>query len=231
MANLPVPVVIVDHWGVDLPLAGVDSVLSDKFSGGYQGTVHMIRHGHTKIAVVCDDKRISYEAREFYKGYEKAMEDHGLSLPPLPDIPAAFRRAIIQPFLDWGVESFVVASDGSAASLIGTLDQLGKRVPDDVGVIGYDDEPFAGVISPKLSTVRVNKREMSRRATELLAERIQRGHRGQTRSIVIRPSVIARESCVRNCPDYHRDEESEINYLHRTAGLRKIERTSSGVWG
>lgn len=228
LANLPVPVVIVDHWGADLPLTGIDCVLSDRFSGAYQATVHLIRHGHRKIVIATGD-RVSHEMDEFYKGYSKAMEDHGLSLPPLPDLPARFRYVNLQPYLDWGAESFFVSSDGAAATLVEVLQAQGKRIPDDVGVIGYDDEPFTRMISPRLSTVRVNKREISRRATELLSERIQTGHRGRSRSIVIRPTVVARETCAPNCPDYDREEITEIEYLQKTEGLRKNIITSRAV--
>ncbi|MBN1943931.1 MAG: GntR family transcriptional regulator [Phycisphaerae bacterium] len=227
-ADLPVPVVIVDHWGADLPLAGVDCVLSDKFSGAYQATVHMIRHGYTKIVLINgSQKATSYEIRELTKGYAKAMEDHDLPLPPLPDISQSEIRRDqknVIAHLDWGAEAFVIPSDTSACSAINALHSLGKRVPDDVAVIGYDDEPIAKIISPMLSTVRVDKREISRRATELLAERIQNGHGGRSRSIVIRPTVVARETCARNCPEYNRNEVSEIEYLRETAGLQKIEK-------
>ena len=224
LAELPVPAVIMDHWGINLPITGIDCVLSDNYAGTYQATVHMIRHGYRKISVAQGDPASSPEMSERNRGYVSALTDHGLKVPDLPRISTddlgRGRLDALKKHLEWGTQGFVVGNDRSASTMIRRLTEMGYKVPEQIGVIGYDDEPFATALCPKLSSVRVEKGEIARRAVGMLRERIETGSKGRHKMVVLRPTVVVRQSCGPNCPDPYvpdLEEFTEVDQLEASA--------------
>jgi len=71
--------------------------------------------------------------------------------------------------------AFVGGSDGAAMAMISELGRRGVAVPDHVSVTGFDDQPWAAVQSPPLTTVRVDRDQMGRYAVRALMDLIQRG--------------------------------------------------------
>ncbi len=207
LGGLPVPIVIMDHWGTQvLPTIGVDCVLNDNFAGCYQSTVHLIQHRHTKIGffrIARAEQITPPELIQRQKGYEAALTDHGLEIPQLPPLPnwnIDHDPEPIKRYIEAGVDAFVLTDDTSAAKLLRLLNRWGIKVPEQVAVIGYDDEPMDEITDPPLSSVRVPKEEMARKAATLLKERIESKTKGDYRTILLRPTVVARQSCGNNCP-------------------------------
>ena len=71
----------------------------------------------------------------------------------------------------------------------------GVRVPHDVAVIGYGNEPFGPYANPPLSTVEPPRDLMARHAVRILRERIRGQHDGEHQAISLQPTVVIRESC------------------------------------
>lgn len=230
LADLPVPVVVMGHWGSELPPAGVDSVLSDNFAGEYQATLHMIRHGYEKISLCGVPDKACAVSHERHEGYISCLLDHDVDRPPLDivDIRDIEKGQLegLREHLDWGTQAFVVTNDRAASNLIRCLQQLGLNVPDDIGVIGYDDEQLANLVHPKLSSVRIGRKEIALKAVDILIERIESGQKMRTRSIVVRPKVVARETCGVNCRDYC-PEMSDLTEMDMAAmAQHDVERVS-----
>lgn len=204
LGELPVPVVLIDRFGMESPSVAVDSVVKDDFAGMYQSTAHLIQHGYRKIVTFAEMPASSrvHEFAQRCKGYHAAMADHGLAIPDLPHVSSMdidWNPELIRTCLNGGMEACVFGDDMSAAMMIRLLRSWNVRVPDDVAVIGFDDEPTCLATDPPLSSVRVPKDEMARKAVQMLAERIETGQRGNTRSIILKPTLIARASCGRHC--------------------------------
>lgn len=202
LAALPVPLVVIDHFGMDMPNLGVDCVIKDDFAGTYQATAHLIGHGYQKIAAFVGlapgQPPLPHEFVQRRKGYEAAMADHGLALPELPPLSAYHLdhdTATFKRYLDADYKAYVVGDDGTAALLVRLLDGWGVKVPEDVAVIGYDDDRMCTLINPPLSSVRVPKQEMGCKAVQFLHERITNRMRGNFRSLIFKPEVVARASC------------------------------------
>jgi DNA-binding LacI/PurR family transcriptional regulator len=85
-----------------------------------------------------------------------------------------------------------VANDSMAMGLLRALREAGRRVPEDVSVVGFDDVPEAAYFWPPLSTVRQNFGEVGRQAFQLLLDRIA-GAEGDTGHLV-EPELVVRES-------------------------------------
>jgi LacI family transcriptional regulator len=206
LTRQPVPVIVLDHLTTKRPLANVDYVVKDHYAGIYESTVHLIRHGFRKIALVNSEPAAQYELLERGRAYRAAMEDHGLSLPELEpltpriDVEIDPPSKLFEAYLAWGVEAFVATNDNTASFLLTRLADRGVKVPDEVGVIGFDDEPYAATLRPPLSSVRVDKAKMARHAVKLMRERVK-DNSGGHKMIVVRPTVVPRASCGLRCPD------------------------------
>ena len=88
------------------------------------------------------------------------------------------------------------ASDRMALGVYEALKETGLRIPDDVSVVGFDDDPLARYLEPPLTTIRVPHDEMGRRAVADLAARSDYVHEGRIRGrleldcpLVVRASV------------------------------------------
>jgi DNA-binding LacI/PurR family transcriptional regulator len=87
-----------------------------------------------------------------------------------------------------------VQNDEMAVGVLRELQRLGRRVPDDVAVVGCDDLPFAEHLSPCLSSVRIPFVEIGRLAVQVLLERI--AHKQASSEARLLPvSLVVRESC------------------------------------
>ena len=86
-----------------------------------------------------------------------------------------------------------VANDQMAVGLLRALHEQGRRAPDDVSVVGFDDIPEAGYLTPPLTTIRQPFDTIGRRGLEALLSQIEPG-RADDRRVVIEPELVVRES-------------------------------------
>jgi DNA-binding LacI/PurR family transcriptional regulator len=92
------------------------------------------------------------------------------------------------------IDAVFCASDLMAAAALGVLQASGRRVPEDVAVVGYDDSPIAATTRPALSSVRQPVEEMGREMVHLLTGHIERTDGRVPRHVVLATELIARAS-------------------------------------
>ncbi len=146
-------------WGPSLPGQSYVSVGGDSFSGAQQAVAHLLRTGHTTIGFVGGDPTM-IETQQRYLGFAQALQAGNQRLDARlvaytdytpQEAKVAVRRMVQDvPSLD----AVFFCSDFMAVAAFETLRQAGKRIPEDVAVIGYDDIPLAAHCHPKLTTVR-----------------------------------------------------------------------------
>jgi len=90
------------------------------------------------------------------------------------------------------LDGLVCFNDMVAAGALKACKQLGRRVPEDVAVVGNDDIPLAEFVSPALTTLRVSKHDVGTNAVRMLLDRLQ--GRNQQTEIVLKPELVVRES-------------------------------------
>ena len=158
LVEAEIPFVI---WGAASPEHAYCSVTGDSFAGGRLATAHLLETGRQRIALV-GGPEWSWEIRDRRRGYEAALGDAGLGVDPSLVVhtpwSAAERSAAAavagllehEPELD----GIVANSDFFALGAIDALRGLGRRVPEDVGVVGYDDVSVAAFANPPLTTIR-----------------------------------------------------------------------------
>lgn len=130
--------------------AGVDDVVLARLA-----TEHLLGLGHTTVHHLAGPQRW-YAARGRVEGWRAALAAAGAPQPPpaLGDWSAASGYAVGRELArDGGVTAVFAANDDMAIGLIRALFETGRRVPDDVSVVGFDDIPVAGYVTPPLTTV------------------------------------------------------------------------------
>lgn len=154
MAMRGVPLVV---WGGQLPSQVYATVGSDNVQGGALVTAHLLAQGARRIAFFGDWELPEIALRR--AGFDQAHADAGVKPPSKLSRPSPFvEQAIVEDVqaLVAGGQAFdaiFAASDLMAMTVIHTLRRLGRRVPDDVLVAGYDDIPLARHFHPPLTTV------------------------------------------------------------------------------
>ena len=109
--------------------------------------------------------------------------------------PASGYRAMRE-LLETGlaIDAVLCGNDQMAVGAVRALLEAGRRVPEDVAVMGFDDNFPATLIDPPLSTVSVPKQRMGREAVELLLWRISEGDGAPARTLRLETSVVVRRS-------------------------------------
>ena len=119
-------------------------------------TEHLLDLGHQTVHHLAGPQRW-YAARDRVTGWRAALAEHDRDVPPvlIGDWSATSGYAVgLELARDPGVTAVFAANDDMAIGLIRALLESGRRVPEDVSVVGYDDIPVAAYITPPLTTVR-----------------------------------------------------------------------------
>lgn len=184
-----------------LNLGGEDifqSVILDDERGGWLGAQHLIQRGHRRIGFLSGPPN-SFSGQGRRKGYLAALETRGIN--PEPGWMAA-----CQPTVEGGQQAarrlleqrsdltaLFCFNDLVAVGALHACAELGRRVPEDLAIVGHDDIPLAALVSPALTTCRVQRRELGAQAVEALLERLK-DCPGGCRQIVLQPELIIRQS-------------------------------------
>jgi DNA-binding LacI/PurR family transcriptional regulator len=175
LASAPVPVVVANAEPGSLP---VTVITSDNRSGARTAVEHLLELGHRRIAYVRGSE--TYTADEpRLEGFREAVRRAGLVTSDTPELQGDGRfeggeRAARTLFADHArVTALACYNDITAIGALRALRDLGRRVPEDVSVIGIDDIAPASWVVPALTTVAQQRAEMGRLATERLIAAIE----------------------------------------------------------
>lgn len=174
LAQLEIPAVISGPRSAAETLTSVDS---DNYGGGRQAAEHLLSRGRRKIAHITGRLDV-YGAQRRVDGYREALEAAGHEVDEALIEPGDFteeggRRAMTRllsrrPDLD----AVFAGSDVTAAGARQVLREQGRRIPDDVALVGYDDSAIARHMDPPLTSVRQPIVEMGRAMIDLLLEEV-----------------------------------------------------------
>lgn len=156
-----------------------DYAICDDEAGGYLAAAHLCEAGHRCLAFFNGDPRIS-TAAERMAGIRRALGERGISLPDERVLTLSVKtgnsnRTRIRAFFEShpDVTGLIAFSDLLAFEAICILEEMGKTVPKDLSVVGFDNICSDFSFSPALSSVSVSKKTMATGAAELLWARIE----------------------------------------------------------
>jgi LacI family transcriptional regulator len=194
MHRSPTPTVLVDAYAAD---NGYDSVVSDNFRGAYQAVAHLLQQGHRRIGVVGSMPGAYPSIEERRRGYLQALSDYGVTQPLFADSHIAHLEAaaaaveLLRRVPD--ITGLFCCNDLIAIEVMRAAQQLGRGVPDDLSIVGFDDIDLAAHVAPALTTMHVDKVSMGRMAVQLLAQRVE-FRDASCVTAVLRPTLVERQS-------------------------------------
>ncbi len=183
-------------------VAGVRGDLfgSEEYSGTLTAMEAFLSQGHRRIAMVYSPSHPGHGVRQRFRAYHDALQSAGLPLDAgllfnggyyLETAAEATRGLLSVPdpptaILFWG-DSLAVAGMEAAR-------ETGRSIPADLSVIGFDDMPMAGWVSPRLSTVRQERLGLGAAMAARLIDRIEGKYEGPPEAVLLPTSYIARDS-------------------------------------
>ena len=178
---------------VDRTAEGCDGVVSDHRGTGRVLAHHLRAAGRTRPVVLHGPSRVP-SARERSAGFREAWQGEVAYEAEVPfdhRLPDEVRAVLTDGAVAF--DAVVCANDAIALGVLRVMHRSGRRVPDDVAVVGVDDIAFAELAEPALTTVRQPLEALGREAVRLLIERID-GHAGPPRQLTLPVRLIVRGS-------------------------------------
>ncbi len=192
----PFPFVTLTSYadGVDLPCARNNDQEAARIA-----VKHLTSLGHKKIGFIQGTMDMSY-SRDRKIGYELAMKEAGLDVQPdwiqLGDLDLALSGKAAAALAAADTTAILASSDVMACGALRGLKIAGKRVPEDIAVVGIDDLEFAAWVTPALTTVRIHVGAMAELAAKYVIRRAQTPNipKNPLTEIPL-PELVIRESC------------------------------------
>ena len=178
--HISLPCVLVTSDASDLPFANLSSVSSDDALAAKIAIDHLVSLGHRRIAVIGGDRTMSDTTELRYRGCMEAFRRHGIRFDEDADYEISrfsysdgYRAA--RQLLKRGRDftALFAMSDVMAIGAIRALRDAGKRVPEDVSVMGLDGLDIGEYTIPKLATVCQAVEELAERSLSLLLRSIE----------------------------------------------------------
>jgi LacI family transcriptional regulator len=201
LVNDTFPIVLLGR----LPSVKVSSVEFDNRRGARAAVDHLVAQGHTRIGVIGYAPITFTGTEERLSGYRDSLAAHAIAFDEALVRYGAYSGesgfAATMSLLESGAAptALFVTSDEVALGALAALHKRGISVPDDIAVVGFDDNPFARFTIPALTTVRLPFEEMGRQAGKMLLELIFHDM-APGRQILLKPELIVRDSSIRNMP-------------------------------
>ncbi|WP_280769768.1 LacI family DNA-binding transcriptional regulator [Salipaludibacillus daqingensis] len=171
----------------------------DQQYGGYIGTKHLIEKGHTKIAYSGGADRIQLTL-DRRMGFLKAMNEHGLSVKDEWMFPSYYGiedgKNIFQRMyaMEDRPTAIFAGGDEVAAGIIQEAKRFHCRVPDDLAVVGYDNQPIADLIDPGITTIEQPMKLMGTRAMEMMVDMIKHKRKVVYKKEILPLQLVIRQS-------------------------------------
>lgn len=197
LSNQNLPIVVCGALAVGRRFS---SVHIDDMMATYDGINYLVGIGHREIGIISDNSYAISSGFQRITGCKKAMEDAGLPLPEERIIhggltfEAGYNGTRELFARDTSLTAVFAFSDDAALGAVAWLQDSGRHVPDDVSVLGFDDNSLAEKIRPRLTTIHQPLSTIAQKSIERLLE-IQGTH--DMASFTLPYQIVERESC---CP-------------------------------
>ncbi len=194
-----IPIVFFDRVHPDLY---APNVVLDNTHGGEEAVQHLIEQGCRRIVLLRSHSTVSVMTlRE--NGYRAAHKKAGLPVDESLIIHCDFNQesayqATLQLFgKRIPFDGIFTVSDRLALGAYSAVKEKGLRIPEDVAIVGFNDEPIMNLLTPKLSSVAQPAFEMGRRAARVFIEHIHAEGKPDIETIVLKPQLMIRESSLK----------------------------------
>jgi LacI family transcriptional regulator len=186
---------------------GLAIVAVDNRCGARQATQHLIDQGRRKIGIITGPLAW-WEARERYAGWEAAMHQTNLATPSSLVVEGEWSAASgeqgLQTLLNQkpDIDAVFASSDQIALGALGTAHRLGRRIPQDLAIVGFDNIPESACFWPPLTTIYQQLIDVGRISVQTLHRMIEANRQSKTpyeaTVTLVKPELIVRASSLQS---------------------------------
>lgn len=195
LTELDVPIVLIDSY---IKHKNIQNVGLEDYRGGYMATKYLLENGHRDIVFASPQIHPGGVVEARLNGYRKALSEYGV--PFRPDFVYEQEFAVSsgislgrQLAEKKGFTAIFATADILAAGIMAGLHERGKRIPEDISVIGFDDINICRLTSPTLSTIHQDPAEKGRVAVDFMMKRLQ-NESIKKNEIILPVRLVERES-------------------------------------
>jgi len=196
-----VPLLFFDRIAEDFPST---KVVIDNFKGGYTATKHLIEQGCKNILHITGTLN-GKVYRDRFEGYKKALEDHQIAYHPEMFISNCLSEDKVIDYLRNTIlkrkdlpDGIFITNDFTAAFVIKVLKEEGIKVPDDVAIMGFNNDQVSKVTEPPISTINYPSVEMGESIARILINHFEgRGDLSITNTVVLNTELVIRGSSLK----------------------------------
>jgi DNA-binding LacI/PurR family transcriptional regulator len=195
------PMVVFDRI---TPHLKAPSVRIDNMDGGFQATEHLIEQGYKRIAILAGPKNLGISNTRL-EGYIHALNKHKIK----PDNDLIIHCDFNQDYAYVATQELLAGkkkpdaiftiSDRMAIGAMLAIKERGLRMPQDIGLVGFNNEPFTNLVTPRISSVDQPSFELGKIAAKLFIERVHNSDMDHVEEI-LKPKLCIRESSQRIAP-------------------------------
>lgn len=180
-----------------------DKVLVDNFNAAYEATSHLIERGYKRIGHLAGAQH-RHVYRQRLEGYLAALKSHNVE----PDTSLIYHSNLKHEDGRDGAKLFLnlperpdsvfSANDTAAVGFMQFVEENGFSIPQDMGVIGFNNDPVSMIVKPQLSTIDHPAMEIGKKAAELVLDKISgKSHTTMAHTITFKTKLIARGSTLK----------------------------------
>jgi DNA-binding LacI/PurR family transcriptional regulator len=196
------PVVVFDRV---TPFLQAPGVRIDNEDGGFQATEHLIEQGYKRIAILAGPKNLQISNQRM-EGYLKSLKKHKIKpdkeLIIYCDFNQDYAYLATKELLSMKKrpDAIFTISDRMAIGAMLAIKEKGLKMPHDIGLVGFNNEPVTSLVTPGISSVDQPAFELGKIAAKLFIEKMHRDTDMSQVEEVLKPKLIVRESSLRILP-------------------------------
>ena len=176
----------------------IPAIVGDDVLGGYMATQHLLQLGHTAVGFMAGPIA-SYSGNKRLQGYEQALAETGTErqagwvqhCPPTVAGGEAAAHSLLANHPE--LSALFCYNDLVAIGALRDCAAFGRRVPEDVAIVGYDDITMATLVSPPLTTCHVPREDMGSQAVSMLLD-CMNDETDRCDVIIVTPELVVRAS-------------------------------------
>ena len=181
--QITIPCVLLTNTAAELGFSNLSSLTTDDRAAACCAVDHLIGLGHQRIGLLGGNWDCAQIAYSRVQGWQDSMWSHGLHVDEgmsescrysMQDGYEAVGRLLAR---NPDLTAIFAVSDVMAMGVIRALQDLGKRVPEDISVVGYDGIAMGSFTIPRLTTIRQDTQRLAEQSVDILLKNIQRKHR------------------------------------------------------
>ncbi len=190
-----IPLILIDRLIDGLE---ADGVIIDNISGAYEGVLHLIYEGYTRIGIITGPLEVM-TARERLEGYKKALTEARIDFDENLVENGGYTqeggyRAVKRLIERAKPDAFFITNNVMTTGVLLALKEMNIKIPEEIGIVGFDDLEWAPLIDPPLTTISQPIYTIGSTAAQLLLRRLGRTVKLRKEVVILKPKLIIRES-------------------------------------